>query len=327
MLIIKIGGNYMKDKKKIIVMLVCMLLIATALPAVEAMNKLEYNQSIVDRGGIFRQLPAPTVWDPPPVGWKSDITSGFLAYEDFWGITSPICDVHWWGIVGSLDDPCDPVGMTFDITFYNDDGSGYPGDVVFSYVDVTPSITATGVVYDMTVYDDTFYELYYFETQLDPCCDLEEGWISILSTGSDNDCFFGWFESFDGNGDAVSYGNGQWWWHSSTLHSSDLAVILTDGREPDFEIAIKSGFGVTLEVTNSGDETLTGIPVDIVIYGGILGKINVHVRETINLDPSDSASVGTGVFLGLGKIAIGVIADDVVEYHSGLQLLIFTIIQ
>ena len=37
-------------------------------------------------------------------------------------------------------------------------------------------------------------------------------------------------------------------------------------------------------------------------------------------------SVGTGLFLGLGKIVIGVIVDDQVEYKKGLQLLIFTLI-
>jgi len=164
------------------------------------------------------------------------------------------------------------------------------------------------------------YEMYYFEVELSPCCDMSDGWVSIVGTGSDNECFFTFLCSPDGNSIAYQDMDGEW------FERDDFAFMLTDG-ETSLGLDVSGGIGTTVEITNSGDETLTNIPVDIVVFGGMLGNINVHIEETVNLDPGDSASVGTGVFLGLGKIAIGVIADDVVEYHSGMQLFIFTIIQ
>ncbi len=311
-------------KKKILGIFVCMLLIATALPAVGTMTEQDYNssnQNIGDRGGMFRQLPSPPV-DPMPYGWISDSQMGWQVYEDFWEVSSPICDIHWWGgtpiWMNETWYPCNPEGMTFDIIFFEDE-DGMPGNVSCSYDDISPIITPTGIMYD---YPDEFpegpFELYYFEADLNPCCNLSNGWVSIIKKYSPNDCTFGWHESPDGNDKIIQ--NINW-------RSTDVAFILTDGEEPDLEINIKSGLGATIEVTNSGNETLTGIPVDVVVYGGLLSKINVHVRETISLDPDETKPVGTGIFLGLGKIAIGVIADDVVEYHSGLQLFIFTIVQ
>jgi len=310
-------------KIKIIGILVCILLIATALPAVGTITKQEHNpnnQNIGDRGGIFAQLPSPH-GDPQPVAWISDVRLGWKVYEDFWDVTSPICDIYWWGQTpywdGSTWQPCEPIGMTVDITFYEDNG-GEPGAIFCSYDNVVPEYTPTGIMYDYPEFPNGPFELIYFEYELDTWCNLSDGWFSIQSIDSDNDCSFGWFESPDGNDIIIQ---------NSIQRPTDVAFIFTDGEESAIDINVKSGLGVTLEVTNSGNETLTGIPVDIVVYGGIFGKINAHVRETISLYPGDTASVGTGVFLGLGKIAIGVIADDVVEYYSGMQLLIFTIIQ
>jgi len=307
-------------KKKIVGILVCTLLIATALSAMGTMTEKEDNQNIGGSGEIFGQLPSPH-GDPQPVGWASDLRVGWKVYEDFWDITSPICDIHWWGQTpywdGSTWQPCEPIGMTVDITFYEDDG-GEPGAIFCSYDDVIPEYTLTGIMYDYTEFPNGPFELIYFEYELNTCCNLSDGWFSIQSIDSDNDCSFCWFESPDGNDIIIQ---------NSIQRTTDVAFIFTDGEESGIEINVKSGIGVTLEVTNSGTETLTEIPVDIIVYGGIYGKIKVHVRETINLDPGDTASVGTGVFLGLGKIAIGVIADDVVEYKQGLHLLIFTLIK
>ena len=310
-------------KKKLLGIFVCTLLIATALPAVGTMTVQDNNssnQNIGGRGGMFRQLPSPPV-GPMPYAWISDSQMGWQVYEDFWEVSSPICDIHWWGVaVIRMNDTWyqgNPEGMTFDIIFFEDE-DGEPGAEVCSYTEVSPLIIGTGIMYDYPDESEGPFELYYFEADLNPCCNLSNGWVSIIKKDSPTDSMFGWHDSPDGN-DKM---------YQNTIQCpTDVAFILTDGEEPDLEINIKSGFGATIEITNSGDETLTGIPVDVVVYGGMLSMINVHVRETIHLDPSDTASVGTGLFLGLGKIAIGVIADDVVEYHSGLQLFIFTIVQ
>jgi hypothetical protein len=80
--------------------------------------------------------------------------------------------------------PCNPEGMLFEIIFYEDSG-GIPGSPVCIYSDVSPSFTNTGMFYDD-------YEMYYWETELDPCCDISQGWISIQNTYSPSQCWFLW---------------------------------------------------------------------------------------------------------------------------------------
>jgi hypothetical protein len=235
-------GGKRKMKTKIVGILVCTLLIATALPAVGTMNEEEipmkfimgsnslnhpsiHRNMINTRGGLFLQLPAIPGLDL----WISDAGEECYAYDDFWEVTDPICDIHWWGATaffnGQVWEPGDPSGITFNITFYENDGD-LPGAVVCSYSDIVPSVTPTGIIYDHPEpYFD--FEVYYFsDVELNPCCDLTEGWVSIYSTYSPHDCILGWAESPDGNSNAVQFWDGTWW-----ALNDDLAYMLTDGGE------------------------------------------------------------------------------------------------
>jgi hypothetical protein len=187
------------------------LLIGSALPVVGIMKEKEISSNIrtVDkninypdiqstnkggfRDGLFTQLPA-LPGDPMPWGWTSSSPFWYKCFENFWGINNPICNIHWWGDTflwdGDTAYPGDPEGMTFNIVFYEDD-NGEPGDVVCSYIDVIPLFTRTGIMYDYPDEPEGPYEMYYFETQLDPCCELSEGWVSIQSIYSPIDSFFG----------------------------------------------------------------------------------------------------------------------------------------
>lgn len=123
-----------------------------------------------------------------------------VVYEDFWDLTEPIGAVRWWGQSGTYSgiwNSCNPEGMTFRIVFYEDE-NGVPGDMVFEYAELTPSITPTGIIYEYEGYEGIF-EMNYFEVQLFPVCDISNGWISIISTGSDHGCAFLWANSPDGN--------------------------------------------------------------------------------------------------------------------------------
>ena len=147
--------------KKFVGIVVMTLLIATALPVVGTMNVKEIvtstklgdnslNHQNIPRssfsnnhGGMFIQLPflsnaTPSQWGAPLS--DKDYDGGFLAYDDFWGVSEPICDIHWWGPTFNKTNsgPGDPTGMMFNITFYEDDGAGKPGNVVCKYVDITP---------------------------------------------------------------------------------------------------------------------------------------------------------------------------------------------
>ena len=164
----------------------------------------------------------------------------------FTGVASPIQGLHWWGMSCKNDDPelpGDPVGMTFNITFYEDNNTT-PGDIVLSYNNVKPSITATGVFYQ----DAVSYESGLLRMYLTPSCNLSDGWVSIFSTGSDNNCSFFWMESTTGNQVAFETMGGERW--DSPRYG--LSLVLTDGVSISEIVNMKGGFGITLGIKNNG---------------------------------------------------------------------------
>jgi hypothetical protein len=136
---------------------------------------------------IFEQLPI-----PPDGAWifrTSDAGAGYRVWDEYWELSDQICDIHWWGL--SLVYPwanCDPEGMVFEIIFWDQ----LLGNPICSY-QVTPPAIATGEFY-------SGFEMFYWETDLDPCCDLiPNGWVSIQSIQSPNSCWLLWAGSEDGD--------------------------------------------------------------------------------------------------------------------------------
>ncbi|UCH71588.1 MAG: DUF11 domain-containing protein [Thermoplasmatales archaeon] len=180
-----------------------------------------------DRTDLFAQYPLGPD-DPEANSYTSDVLLDWKVYDDFWDIYEPICDIHWWGFTMYWApgwEPGDPVGMTFDITFYNDI-EGYPGDVVCYYENIPYSVSGTGIYYTWGGYE---HELLYFEADLNPCCSISYGWVSIQSTYSPNDYSFLWMNSKDGN--LFCWQNENWWYY-------DVSFILT-GMECDPSIDVE----------------------------------------------------------------------------------------
>jgi hypothetical protein len=106
---------------------------------------------------MFAQLP----YEPEdPWGfYTSDVGAGYICADDFWDITDPICDIHWWGLslfwTGAGWEACDPTGMVFEIIFY--DNAMNPVCVY----QVSPPAIPTGKFY-------AGFEMFYWETDLDP---------------------------------------------------------------------------------------------------------------------------------------------------------------
>ena len=149
-------------------------------------------------GNLFEQ-PPPSASEPAVLSFSTNDPTypiDSLVYENFWGVTGNICDIHWYGSSGIpnetypylVHDKCDPRGMIFDITFYANNATGMPGEVVCLYENVTPKISYYR-------YHD-YLDDYYFETDLNPCCQLRDGWVSLQSQGSDNGCWFAWLSPF-----------------------------------------------------------------------------------------------------------------------------------
>ena len=127
-------------------------------------------------------------------GWTagtSDADVGYQRYDNFWGVSGTIIDLHWWGLVLECCwEECMERPMSFYIRFYQDDG-GVPGAEVASY-DVTLSGVNVGNV---------GYVLWRWDIwELVPPVDLPEGWVSIQGYGGDQDCWLLWMSSDVGDG-------------------------------------------------------------------------------------------------------------------------------
>jgi hypothetical protein len=313
-------------KKKIVGIFVCMLLIATIVfPVAGTMIKQNNIYETASRGEAVRQLPY-NPDDPKKDCWGSCLEPFLqVSYENFFDVGSPICSVHWWGHIGYQDWETGKFtnreyeGMTFDIIFY-EDAMGKPGNEICSYEDIVPIMVNTGIIYRYP-WAAGKWDMNFFKYDLNPCCNLSNGWVSIRNSNSPNGCCLAWATSPDGDGRAfMNFGSG-------CADIPDLALLLSDDKEVNLDINVKGGFGCTIEITNSGTETLTDVPVYIIVSGGLFRRINVHFEEVISsIEPGGKTSISTGSLFGLGKIALGVIAGDIAEFYSGRQLLIFSMV-
>ena len=155
--------------------------------------KGEETQSTIADPPLFSQLP----YEPYEIWtfFTSCASPGYRVHDEYWDVAEPICDLHWWGLsliyVGG-DPPwqnCDPEGMCFQVIFWD----SLLGQAICTYNEVCPLAISTGKFYGG-------YEMFYWETILDPCCDLiPNGWVSIQSYSSANNCWFLWAGSDDGD--------------------------------------------------------------------------------------------------------------------------------
>jgi len=244
---------------------------------------------------IFSQKPY-----EPDEEWTfylSDASAGYICADDFWEITEPICDIHWWGLTlfwnGASYEACDPTGMIFEIIFY--DMSGAP---VCTY-QVQPPAIPTGKYYSALN-----FEMYYWETDLDPCCQIDNGWVSIQSIQSPNECYFLWAGSPEGNW------NGQQNWVPFPDGEDNLAFQLTAGGEPcepgiDVEKQVKDKDGEWVDA-DTEDEAVD-LPICeeatfriIIKNTGDCALIDIIVKDImhdslkyINADPEPDSVVHT----------------------------------
>ena len=115
-------NNYLKE---VSVFSIVVLLMATCVV-------VQADTLSVEPVEMFKQ--EPEIPENEPQFAASDIDEPWRAYEDFWGLTSPICEIHWWNVAGKFVGnniyPSDPEGAVFTITLYEDDGTGKPGNIV-----------------------------------------------------------------------------------------------------------------------------------------------------------------------------------------------------
>jgi hypothetical protein len=142
--------------------------------------------------------------DHPDSSWAfntSELTPGYKVFDDFSGLTEPVGNIRFWAtqlhFTGTGWEGCEEPTVTFEIGFYPD-SMGMPerSNPTCIYTVDIPSV-ATGRVFA------GFATEYQFETDLDPCCDITDGWISIQGQG-DTACWILWGSS-GGNGGGAGW--------------------------------------------------------------------------------------------------------------------------
>jgi len=150
---------------------------------------------------LFEQLPA----DISSPDWRGYISasyiSEYISMDDFWGLSAPITDVHWYGF---FPEDVSPTGIIFEIKFYEDD-NGSPGSLYATFSNISPTFE---FCYTKTIEPYSF-ETYRFDVEkLETPVDLEEGWVSIYATYLPGFYYFAWLTSPDGNSNAIQKGEG-----------------------------------------------------------------------------------------------------------------------
>ena len=115
-------------------------------------------------------------------------------------------------------------------------------------------------------------------------------------------------------------------------NGADLDIYIADlaggANAPLIEVAsISGGIGVTAVIKNVGTADATNLEYSITATGGILGMINKEESGTIsNLAVGAQETIKLPMLLGLGTVAITVMADSATETVSGTQIIIYTMI-
>jgi hypothetical protein len=94
----------------------------------------------------------------------------------------------------------------------------------------------------------------------------------------------------------------------------------------DINFSIKSGLGVKVVITNSGGEDANGVPWLIHVEGGVVGLIKKTKEGTTDVPAEGSITLGTGIFFGLGPIAITVRVGAEEKTATGTQVIIFSMV-
>jgi len=174
-------------------------------------------------GSLFAQ---PTAL--PGEAWAalaSDEATGFAAYEDFWAVDQPICNIRWWAFnrvnIGGNWQECTRDPDRYNIRFHPDDGSGKPDRSITlcEYLGVTPAKTYTGLKLDGR-------KLYYYSVELHTYCVLNSGWVAIEGVNDGQNCWHLWVSSLTGDEHC-------WQWNGSSLleQNYNLSLCLSSSAE------------------------------------------------------------------------------------------------
>lgn len=95
--------------------------------------------------------------------------------------------------------------------------------------------------------------------------------------------------------------------------------------EPDIEITVSGGFGVTAIINNIGTKVLTNLDWTITLYGDNIWFGQTRSGLISSLAPGGSITVRNFPFFGFGEIGIAVKAGNIGVYAKGTAILFFVL--
>lgn len=266
---------------------------------------------------LFNQLPIPD--DSSGLGPFSDV-GYYRTYDNFWGLTEDIHDVHWWGLwYGGSGIPT--LGDEFEISFCTDNG-GIP-DYNNHIVDFTGSLG------DEITYVDTGksywgWEAYYMEMDLPSPVSMPSGWISFYKT-NDNSQTFAWLDAETGDGKSYRtiYG----------LMSIDCSFQLIGEELTKLEIEnVAGGLGFSAEIVNVGPITAENVNWELRFEGGMIisptngivtgGPLSIPALGNL---PISTSAFGFGGFILPLNIVITATADNALPVNMTYPVKLFLI--
>jgi hypothetical protein len=231
---------------------------------------------------IYAQYPT-----DPSGSWSfatSDNGPGYKVYENFWGLTKPISGIEFWGVCMYYSGgwyPGNPDNLVFDISFYSDppdDPTMPPTQLVCTYTDVVP----THVPY--LLYSS--YQSYFFSVpELNPLCNLEEGWVAIQSKSGGSGPGYDWFmwaSATSGDGYSYQEGSGDYFYDDAFILIGGIAWLTTspvaDTTNPHDSTNVTVHFDATqlmggekygniLVSSNAPDKAMDTVKVHMIIGG------------------------------------------------------------
>jgi len=276
-------------------------------------------------------LPSGNVlWD----NWVEDFSGAFAAQQEPPGVPNPldafpaddfmfdedteVYRVYWGGGYWQCNNVQGPKDYHWDwnVTFFEDDGSGYhPGDIyagpyTISDADIIKSVP----VLNSTTESNGIWGCGCFAWLPDSVTFNADNkyWITIYALGE----IFpqsGWAqhtESFGGillheaNFKSDYFGIPDWTNTSEQFGEPYDMLYALLGPEPDFEVTISKGLGVTATIKNQGVLDAANVTATITTTGGfVLGGV-----KTVNIGDIAIGDTGTAktFLIGIGSIAVDV---------------------
>ena len=113
------------------------------------------------------------------------------------------------------------------------------------------------------------------------------------------------------------------------VYEADNTIYYTTGggSYPIIQIdSVKGGFGIQVEISNTGTGDANDLPYAITATGGILNLINKKTEGTIDIPAGASQKISLPMIIGLGKVTIEVTAGSASRTVQGTQLLVYTLL-